>query len=189
MRILNLTKHRRVCLQQMLTDLFHEFDSVKLKRNGFVIFRRNKFKFWKTEKIYATDLIITEIPQRIERFARRFSSRSYPYYDPKIQEKTLNIINSDINVDIIEYLWKEFTKIKFPINDIKPSNAIIFGEPSLLTAFNNYANTLIRLPQFNLGNFISHIKQRFKEPKQIINLNLKRILDTEYISLRRLIAA
>ena len=82
MRILKLTKYRRILLQQMLTDLFYEFDNIKLKRNGTVIFTKNKFKFWKREKVHASELLIKEIPNRIERFSRRFAKHD-KYYDPR----------------------------------------------------------------------------------------------------------
>ena len=171
MRILKLTKHRRTCLRQMLSDLFYEFDRIRLKKNGTVVFWRNKWKFWDKEVVHVSELIIKEIPQRIE---RAVASR---YWQPKIQKEVLKIINGEDFRDVTDYLWIEYTKIKFPISKMKPSPAIIDGEESLKYAFIKHCNFLIRSPRINIDDILSHIKKAYKKPKKkVTNLNLKRTL-------------
>lgn len=188
MKILKLTKHRRILLQQMLTDLFYEYDKVKLKRNGTVIFTEKKFRFWKRKKVHATELLIKEIPARIETFSRRFSHRD-PYYDPRLQEKVLNIINAEVYIDIVEYLYKEFIIIKWPIHEMKPSNAIMNGEISPIKAFHKYRESLVRSPIFNLRDLSFHIRKEYHKSKTNINLSFKRILNRDYIPIKQLMPA
>jgi len=192
MKLLNLTKHRRICLQEMLSELFYEFDIVKLKRNGFVVFKHNRFKFWDREKIHASELIIKEIPVRIERFARRFTMKNYFYYNPNIHENVIKIINEDNNVDIVEYLWSQFTKVKFKVNSMKPTLAITLGESTsnLSDVFQKHCESLIQTPINNLGDLLLHIKREFNNPRELkIKFNLKRIFNQDYFPIKQLIAA
>jgi hypothetical protein len=174
----------------MLSDLFYEFDRIKLKRNGTVVFWRNKWKFWDKETVHASELVIKEIPQRIERATIRRSSQLRRYWEPTIQKEVLKIINGEDFRDVTEYLWTEYIKIKFPIHKMKPSPAIIAGEESLKHAFVKHCNSLIRSPRINIDDILSQIKKAHKKPiKKVTKLNLKRILNTEYFSFRQLIAA
>jgi hypothetical protein len=172
----------------MLTDLFYEFDKVKLKRNGTVVLVRNKFKFWQRKKVHATELLIKEIPNRIERFSRRFSHRD-PYYEPQLQQKLLDIINADVYIDPVEYLHKEFILIKWPIHEIRPSKAVLVGSKSVREAFDNYRKSLVRTPIFNLGSLSHHIRREYNKSKSNINLNLKRILNRDYFPVKQLMSA
>ena len=190
MKLLNLTKHRRLCLQQMLDELFYEFDKVKLKRNGFIIFQKNHFKFWDRKKIHASELILKEIPTRIESFARKFTVMNYTHYDPKIQEHVIEIINENKYIDIIEYLWSEFTKVKFKVNTIKPSNAIILSESNLNNAFKKHCSSIVLSPASQIGNIISHIKKSYSNSERIkVNLNLRKVFDKRYFPIKQLKAA
>lgn len=174
----------------MLDVLFDDFDQVRLKRNGTVVFKRHKFKFWDRTKIHASELVMKELPDRIENYARRNTVKNYAYYNPNIQENVINIINGTAHIDVIEYLWKEFTKIKFNVNKLKPSKAILFGESYLPNAFRKHRESLIRSPIINLGDKLSHIKKGFNNSrKEINNFNFKRILNTNYFPVRHLIAA
>lgn len=198
MRILRLTKHRRTCLQQMLKDLFYEFDRVKLRRNGIVIFQRNKWKFWERETVHASELLIKEIPIRIEKLSSKFNSKSYPYWKPKkVQNEIFRIINKNQQIDVIEYLWREYTKIKFPVNKMKVSEALITqyshvkdGSVSLRNVYHRYCNSLIRSPRLSFDDILSQIKTFYKQKeKKVIKPNLKRIQNIDYLFPRRLLAA
>lgn len=201
MRILKLTRHKRVLLKEMLNKLFSEFDKIKLRRNGTVVFWRNKWKFWQTETTHISELTIKEIPQRIERASSRFQSRSYPYWRPKkLQKEAIKIITGESYTCIIEFLWNEYTKVKFPINELTPSDAIIVrysseqaikdGILNYRSVFNKHCQSLIRSPIINFDDILSHIKTLYKKKEnKVIKLNLKRILDTEYFSVKQLMAA
>ncbi|HUT79556.1 MAG TPA: hypothetical protein VMZ29_00015 [Candidatus Bathyarchaeia archaeon] len=182
----------------MLSDLFYEFDSIKLRRNGIAIFTRNKWKFWDRQKVHVSELIIKEIPQRIERLSSKFISRSHPYWRPdKVQKEVLKIINANDYRDVVEYLWGEYTKIKFPVSKMKPSTALITryshvksGDISLLNVYNRYCNSLIRSSVINIDDLLSHIKTLYKkQEKKVIKLNLKRILSSDYFPIKQLMAA
>ncbi len=199
MRILRLTKHRRICLQQILSDLFGEFDRIKLKRNGLVVLTRNKWKFWDRETVHASELVIKEIPQRIERFTTKFSStHQAAYRRPKrIQSEVLKIINGHDYKDVVEYLWGEYTKIKFPVGKMKPSEALISqysriksGDISLRNVYSRYCTSLTQPSILNLDGILSQIKTLYKkQEKKVIKLDLKRILNVGYFPTKQLMAA
>jgi len=52
------------------------------------------------KEIHASELILKEIPTRIESFARKFTVMNYTHYDPKIQEHVIEIINENKYIDI-----------------------------------------------------------------------------------------
>lgn len=198
MKFLRLTKYRRICLQQMLNDLFGEFDKVKLKRNGFVIFKKNKWKFWKREKVHVSELIIKEIPQRIERFTSRFSKKAYPYWKQKnVQREVFKIINGHEYRDVIEFLWKEHSKIRFPLGKMKPSEALIsqyshvkHGSISLRNIYNRYCNSFTRPSIMDWNSILSQIKKLSeKREKPIIKIRFRGIQNPGWFPVQHLAAA
>lgn len=114
MNILQLNKSRRILLKTILENIFSEFDSIKIKRNGIVVFRRRWF-YLRAEKIHASELCISEIPKRLSILLQEYNTGSYENYMLLFRENITQILLRETYNNIIDYLYEEFNKFKWDI--------------------------------------------------------------------------
>jgi hypothetical protein len=99
----------------MLEEMFYEFETIKVRRNGIVVFRRRWFHLQST-KIHASELCIRELPKRLSMFLQQYNTGFYNDYMDKFKERLAKILSMEVYDNPIDFLYREFSEFKWDIN-------------------------------------------------------------------------
>lgn len=103
-----LNTFRKKRLKELLKTLFPEYDVIRIKNNGLILFGKKYFKLsFIKQRVHVSELCIDEIPKRLAKYRHG----NIGYYVQTINTYLDHIINNNV-CNIIDFLYKEYSNIK-----------------------------------------------------------------------------
>jgi hypothetical protein len=111
-------------LKSILTGLFSEYNYIRISTSGMITLKSNWWSFHKRKVHYCELLISKEIPKKLKYYRLKNDD-----YESVYNTQLYIILTYNDQLDIIDYVYKEFVKIKFPI--YLNNTTTLLTEPSI----------------------------------------------------------
>src|SRR3972149_2300868 len=164
MSIYKLNPLRKKKLIEILKTLYPEWNKIRIKRNGFIIYKKyTNFGiiqiFPKKEKYHISEICIHHLPKRLSLY-RQGNTNYTPIYNEWLEY----IINNQLQ-NIVDYLYMEFCKIK-----TTDRSSIILENSVLSLPDRKNNNTIGNIVKEIIRNYSIDLNQNFNKTIKIIKL-------------------